>query len=114
MIKDMDSFSEGTTRGSFDFTMCSDNGDGQALPSVAFSPRHPTLSIEIWRDDVNQNTAVGREEGNPCGDEDGPIFEVRFLYLRSMVTAEESGSRSRRPNVAVCHCFRPRQRRSGL
>jgi hypothetical protein len=75
MIKDMDSFSEGTTRGSFDFTMCSDNGDEQALPSVAFSPRHPTLSIEIWRDDVVRNTAVGQEEGNPSGHEDGPIFE---------------------------------------
>jgi hypothetical protein len=81
MIKDMDSFSDGTAQGSFDFTMCSDHGDGQALPSVAFSPSHPTLSIEIWRDDVVRSTAVGWDEGRPRGDEDGYIFEVRFLYL---------------------------------
>jgi hypothetical protein len=80
MIKDMDSFSEGTIQGSFDFTMCSDHGEGQVLPSVAFSPSHPTLSIEVWRDDVVRSTAVG-EEGHPCGDEDGHIFEVSFLYL---------------------------------
>jgi hypothetical protein len=82
LIKDMDSFSDGTTQGSFDFTMCSDHGDGQ-VRSVAFSPTRPTLSIEIWRDDVVRNTTVGRQEGYPPrGDEDGRIFEVRFLYLR--------------------------------
>jgi len=72
LIKDMDSFSDGTTQGSFDFTMCSDRGDGQALRSVAFSPSHPTFSIEIWRDDVVRNTTVGLQEGHPSrGDEDG-------------------------------------------
>lgn len=83
LIKDMDSFSDGTTQGSFDFTMCSDHGGGQAPRSVAYSPSHPTLSIEIWRDDVVRNTAVGWQDGHPLrGDEDGHIFEVRFLYLR--------------------------------
>ena len=80
LIKDMDSFSEGTAQGSFDFTMCSDPGDAQPPPSVAFSPGHPTLSIEIWRDDVVQSTAVGGE-GRPRSDEDGHIFEVRLLFL---------------------------------
>jgi len=76
LIKDMDSFSDGTTQGSFDFTMCSDHGDGQVPPSIAFSPSHPTLSIEIWRDDVVRNTTVGWQEGHPPrGDEDGHIFE---------------------------------------
>jgi hypothetical protein len=76
----MDSFSEGTAQGSFDFTMCSDPGDAQPPPSVAFSPGHPTLSIEIWRDDVVRSTAVGGE-GRPRSDEDGHIFEVRLLFL---------------------------------
>jgi hypothetical protein len=83
LIKDMDSFSDGTTQGSFNFTMCSDHGDGQVPPSVAFSPSHPTVSIEIWRDDVVRNTTVGWQEGHPPrSDDDGHIFEVRFLYLR--------------------------------
>jgi hypothetical protein len=61
--------------------MCSDHGDGQP-PSVAFSPSHPTLSVEVWRDDVVRNTAVGLEEAHPTrGEEDGHIFEVRFLSL---------------------------------
>ncbi|KAI0277948.1 hypothetical protein BGY98DRAFT_976904 [Russula aff. rugulosa BPL654] len=68
LIKDMDS--------SFDFTMCSDHGDGQVPRSVAYSPSHPTLSIEIWRDDVVRNTTVGWQEGHPPrGNEDGHIFE---------------------------------------
>jgi len=76
LIKDMDSFSDGTTQGSFDFTMCSDRGDGQVPPSVAFSPSHPTLSIEIWRDDVVRNTTVRWEERHPpCGDDDRHISE---------------------------------------
>jgi hypothetical protein len=79
LIKDMDSFSDGTNQGSFDFTMCSDHGDGQVPRSVAYSPSHPTLSIEIWRDDVVRNTTVGWQEGRlPRGDEDGHIFEVSF------------------------------------
>ena len=81
LIKDMDSFSDGTTQGSFDLTMCSDPGDGQ-VRSVAFSPTRPTLSIEIWRDDVVRNTTVGWQERHPPrGGEDGHNFEVRFLYL---------------------------------
>ncbi|KAI9438650.1 hypothetical protein H4582DRAFT_2076275 [Lactarius indigo] len=75
LVKDMDSFSEGTAQGSFDFTMCSDPGDAQAPPSVAFSPGHPTLSIEIWRDDVIRSTAVGREEQHPLSGEDRHISE---------------------------------------
>ncbi len=113
----MDSFSDGTTQGSFDFAMCSDHGDGQVPPSVAFSPSHPTLSIEVWRDDVVRNTGVGLEDVRPTrGEEDGDghIFEVRFLSLRFLITSEGLGSRSRRLSVAVCHHFRPRQRRSGL
>lgn len=81
LIKDMDSFSDGTAQGSFDFTMCSDAGDAQAPPSVAFSPSHPSLSIEIWRDDVIRSTAVGREEQRPSSDDDRHISEVRFLPL---------------------------------
>ena len=81
LIKDMDSFSEGTAQGSFDFTMCSDHGDIQAPPSVAFSPGHPTLSIEIWRDDVVRSTTVERQEGHSRCDEDGHISEVRLLFL---------------------------------
>jgi len=80
LIKDMDSFSDGTTHGSFDFTMCSDHDDAQVPPSVAFSPSRPTLSIRIWRDDVVRNTTAGWQEGHLSrGDEDGHIFEVRFL-----------------------------------
>jgi hypothetical protein len=75
LIKDMDSFSDGTTQGSFDLTMCSDHDDGQ-VRSVAFSPTRPTLSIEIWRDDVVRNTTVGWQERHPPrGDDDGSIFE---------------------------------------
>jgi hypothetical protein len=74
----MDSFSEGTAQGSFDFTMCSDPGDAQAPPSVAFSPGHPTLSIEIWRDDVNRSTT---EEQHPLNGEDTHISEVRPSIL---------------------------------
>ncbi|KAH8987882.1 hypothetical protein EDB92DRAFT_1874744 [Lactarius akahatsu] len=75
LVKDMDSFSEGTAQGSFDFTMCSDPGDAQAPPSVAFSPGHPTVSIEIWRDDVIRSTTVGREEQHPLSGEDRHISE---------------------------------------
>jgi hypothetical protein len=78
----MDSFSEGTAQGSFDFTMCSDHGDAQAPPSVAFSPGHPTLSIEIWRDDVVRNTMIEWSEEQSHRDEDGPTFEVSLLFLR--------------------------------
>ena len=78
----MDSFSEGTAQGSFDFTMCSDPGDAQPLPSVAFSPGHPTLSIEIWRDDVIRSTAVGWEEQR--GGEDRHISEVSLSYYWDM------------------------------
>jgi len=92
LIKDMDSFSDGTTQGSFDFTMCSDHGDGQVPPSVAFSPSHPTISIEIWRDDVVRNTTVGSQEGH-SGDEDRHIFEPatkrRRLSLFPPVAEEE-------------------------
>ena len=77
----MDSFSEGTAQGSFDFTMCSDPGDAQAPPSVAFSPGHPSLSIEVWRDDVNRSTTIGWEEQHPLNGEDTRITEVRFLSL---------------------------------
>jgi hypothetical protein len=84
LLKDMDSFSEGTAQGSFDFTMCSDPGDAQAPPSVAFSPSRPTLSIEIWRDDVTRSTAVGLEEQHPLSGEDRHISEVRFLYSWDM------------------------------
>jgi hypothetical protein len=113
LIKDMDSFSEGTAQGSFDFTMCSDPGDAQAPPSVAFSPGHPTLSIEIWRDDVvRSSTDEWPEEHSRC-DENGHTFEVGLLFLRCLVASKELGSRSRRRNVADCHCSRPRQRRSG-
>jgi len=94
LIKDMDSFSEGTAQGSFDFTMCSDHGDAQALPSVAFSPGHPTLSIEIWRDDVVRNTMIERPEEQSHCDEDGPAFEEpatkrRRLSLFSPQVEEE-------------------------
>ncbi|KAI0298729.1 hypothetical protein B0F90DRAFT_1612460, partial [Multifurca ochricompacta] len=75
LIKDMDSFSEGTAQGSFDFTICSDQGDTQAPPSVAFSPSHPALSIEIWRDDVVRNTTVGLEERHSRSNEDRHILE---------------------------------------
>jgi hypothetical protein len=76
----MDTFSEGTAQGSFDFTMRSDPGDAQAPPSVAFSPGHPTVSIEIWRDDVVRSTAVGREASHPRSDDDRYIFEVRGFH----------------------------------
>lgn len=92
LIKDMDSFSDGTTQGSFDLTMSSDHGDGQ-VPSVAFSPSHPTRSIEIWRDDVVRNTTVERQEGHPSrGDEDGHIIEPATKRRRLSLfppTAEE-------------------------
>jgi hypothetical protein len=77
----MDSFSEGTAQGSFDFTLCSDSADTQVPPSVAFSPGHPTLSIEIWRDDVVRSTAVDCEEWLPRSSDDRHIFEVRLLFL---------------------------------
>ncbi|KAH9061054.1 hypothetical protein EDB87DRAFT_475527 [Lactarius vividus] len=73
LVKDMDSFSE-------------------APPSVAFSPGHPTLSIEIWRDDVIRSTAVGREEQHPFSGEDRHISEPatkrRRLSLFSPVPEE--------------------------
>jgi len=93
LIKDMDSFSEGTVQGSFDFTMCSDHGDAPAPPSVAFSPGHPTLSIEIWRDDVVRSTALEWQEGHPRCNEDGHLFEPatkrRRLSLFSPPAEEE-------------------------
>ncbi|KAI9509016.1 hypothetical protein F5148DRAFT_812471 [Russula earlei] len=94
LIKDMDSFSEGTAQGSFDFTMCSDHAEAPPPLSVAFSPDHPTLSIEIWRDDVVRSTTVGWEEGHPRNDEDANIFEEpatkrRRLSLFSPATEEE-------------------------
>jgi len=93
LIKDMDSFSEGTAQGSFDFTMCSDHGDIQAPRSVAFSPGHPTHSIEIWRDDVVRSTTVEWQEGHSRCDEDGLISEPatkrRRLSLFSPPAEEE-------------------------
>jgi len=77
LIKDMDSFSEGTAQGSFDFTLYSDSAGTQAPPSIAFSPGHPTLSIEIWRDDVVRSTAVGCEERHPCSNDDRHSFEFK-------------------------------------
>jgi hypothetical protein len=89
LVKDMDSFSEGTAQGSFDFTMCSDSGDAQAPPSVAFSPGHPTLSIEVWRDDVNRSTT---EEEHPLSGEDTHISEepaTKRRRLSFLPTGEE-------------------------
>jgi hypothetical protein len=114
LIKDMDSFSEGTAQGSFDFTMCSDPGDAQAPPSVAFSPGHPTLSIEIWRDDVVRSSTVEWLEDHSRCDENGHTFEVSLLFLRWLATSKGLGPRSRRLSVADCHSSRPGQRRSGL
>jgi len=93
LIKDMDSFSEGTAQGSFDFTLCSDHDDGPAPPSVAFSPDHPTLSIEIWRDDVVRSAVIGWEERHPRTEEDGLLFgpatKRRRLSLFSAAADEE-------------------------
>jgi len=113
LIKDMDSFSEGTAQGSFDFTMCSDPGDAQAPPSVAFSPGHPTLSIEIWRDDVvRSSTDEWPEEHSRC-DENGHTFEPatkrRRLSLFSPQAEEERpmtapilGRSQSLPPVSLC------------
>ncbi|KAH9962915.1 hypothetical protein BC827DRAFT_180148 [Russula dissimulans] len=94
LIKDMDSFSEGTAQGSFDLTMCSDHGEAPVPRSVAFSPHHPTLSIEIWRDDVVRSTTVRWEEGHSRCDEDAHVFEEpatkrRRLSLFSPAAEEE-------------------------
>ncbi|TFY58979.1 hypothetical protein EVG20_g7956 [Dentipellis fragilis] len=50
-LKDMDSFSDGTALGSFIYSLTSEHD------TVAFSPTHPTRSIEIWRDDVFHSLA---------------------------------------------------------
>ncbi|KAI9458619.1 hypothetical protein BJY52DRAFT_1268674 [Lactarius psammicola] len=111
LVKDMDSFSEGTAQGSFDFTMCSDPGDAQAPPSVAFSPGHPALSIEIWRDDVVRSTAAGREEQHPLSGEDRHISEpatkrrrLSFLPMpeERPVTASAVGRSQSLPPINLC------------
>ncbi|KAA1474974.1 hypothetical protein DENSPDRAFT_841666 [Dentipellis sp. KUC8613] len=50
-LQDMDSFSDGTALGSFTYSLTSEHD------TVAFSPTHPTRSIEIWIDDVLRSLA---------------------------------------------------------
>jgi len=112
LVKDMDSFSEGTAQGSFDFTMCSDPDDAQAPPSVAFSPGHPTLSIEIWRDDVIRSTAIGWEEQHPHSGEDRHISEPATKRRRlssflpageeRTMTASAAGRSQSLPPINLC------------
>ncbi|KAI0064207.1 hypothetical protein BV25DRAFT_1837013 [Artomyces pyxidatus] len=56
LLKDLDSFSDGTALGSFNYSLTSEQDEGR--PSVAFSPTHPTRSIEIWRDHVLRCTTM--------------------------------------------------------
>ncbi|KAH9973827.1 hypothetical protein BGW80DRAFT_225533 [Lactifluus volemus] len=113
LIKDMDSFSEGTAQGSFDFTLCSDSADTQVPPSVAFSPGHPTLSIEIWRDDVVRSTAVDCEEWLPRSSDDRHIFEEPATKRRRLsilpagdeegpMTAPPGGRSQSLPPISFC------------
>ncbi|EGO04009.1 hypothetical protein SERLA73DRAFT_175734 [Serpula lacrymans var. lacrymans S7.3] len=74
LLRDMDTFTEGTGVGSFDFSLestskggsseCSfPNGTGRQ--SVAFSPEDPLRSIETWRNDVLRSTLASSTEASP-------------------------------------------------
>jgi hypothetical protein len=56
LLKDYDSFTEGSALGSFDFSLPGTPhipySDLEPLSSLAFCPDDPTRSIETWRDDV--------------------------------------------------------------
>lgn len=58
VLKDLDSFSEGTGHGSFDYSMASGQGLVDQRPaSLAYSPAHPEESVIMWRNDVHRCTA---------------------------------------------------------
>lgn len=80
LLKDLDSFTEGTARGSFDFSLRSQSSTEQLIGSapqpeplppvsVAFSLDDPCRSIEVWRDDVltstQPNPTIGGADGSP-------------------------------------------------
>ncbi|EPQ52351.1 hypothetical protein GLOTRDRAFT_101284 [Gloeophyllum trabeum ATCC 11539] len=54
-MKDMDSFSQGTGQGSFEFSLKDGYDDFERPSSVAYNPAHPEISIENWRRDVSAN-----------------------------------------------------------
>lgn len=82
VLKDLDSFSDGTGLGSFDYSLTSDHGIADRRPtSLAFSPAHPEESVVLWRNDVHRCTVTGtaaelEREGLP---EEHP--EVRIIPL---------------------------------
>jgi hypothetical protein len=71
-MRDMDSFTDGTYAGSFDFSLYSLDDvapsysqlDTKPTPqSLAFSPEEPLRSIETWREDVLTSTGVIPHDG---------------------------------------------------
>jgi len=57
LLKDLDSFSQGTGLGSFDFSLNEGYDDLLSSSSVAFSPTQPEASIESWRLDVSRSAS---------------------------------------------------------
>lgn len=85
VLKDLDSFSDGTGLGSFDYSLTSDHGIADRRPtSLAFSPAHPEESVVLWRNDVHRCTVTGtaaelEREGLPEEHPEEPATKRRRL-----------------------------------
>ncbi|KII87914.1 hypothetical protein PLICRDRAFT_651871 [Plicaturopsis crispa FD-325 SS-3] len=93
MLKDMDSFTEGTHMGSFDFIM-------DDAPSHEAHFFHPTLSlnrasdsIEMWRDDVSRNMDTDHEhDPSPNPHDHAALPHARPRALKHSVSATLGGA----------------------
>lgn len=90
LLKDLDSFSEGTAIGSFNFSDTSEQDAG--LRSLAFSPSHPRRSIEIWRNDVFLCLAFGKanalssiDDCPPVVNSQGPATKRRRVSILELI-----------------------------
>ncbi|TFK48958.1 hypothetical protein OE88DRAFT_1663254 [Heliocybe sulcata] len=90
VMKDMDSFSQGTGQGSFEFSMKSDGAydEFERAPSVAYNPVHPEVSIENWRRDVSANL----DGSGSSGQAGVPLPSSSALGLRPKRGHSSSGS----------------------
>ncbi|KAI0313285.1 hypothetical protein OF83DRAFT_564384 [Amylostereum chailletii] len=85
-LKDLDSFSDGTALGSFNYSLASEHD----IPmSVAFSPANPMRSIETWRTDVQRCLREEEEQARYC-------VAQALSGRRRLPTPEEPATKRRR------------------
>ncbi|KZT24884.1 hypothetical protein NEOLEDRAFT_400519 [Neolentinus lepideus HHB14362 ss-1] len=89
VMKDMDSFSQGTGQGSFEFSMKDGAFDEfERTSSIVYNPAHPEISIENWRRDVCAHLEEPGSSGPACI----PLPTTSALGLRPKRGHSSSGS----------------------